>query len=289
MKLGRRWFFLVFILIISNVCFSQSAIDVPVVYLNQFNTFLTTNPAAIVDTSKLELGSFYNAFTGGFSKIRNFEAYCFYRPTSKSSWLVEINSDQQGPVFKKNKIYGGYMQHLQLSEKWNAQLGAKIGAVNYAFKPSQSGVGGSDFALDGTLSLSFFTRNWLFGSAMHQFTSSSLQPIDQIFVLGNYWETQAYYLLVKPYYTVKSGVRFRLTDIQNVYQISSQLELHSMLIGGSVSNIGYTMSIGYAGKTSEADKRKTLLSFLYYIPSVENLQIVHQNRLEIIVKVFIAR
>lgn len=272
-----------------NVCYSQNGVDVPVVYLNQFNTFLTTNPSSIVDTSTLEMGAFYNAYAGAFSKIRNFEAYCFYRPSAKSSWLLEMNSDQQGPSFKKNKFYGGYMQQVPFSEKLNAQVGAKIGMVNYLFKPSQSGIGGSDFGLDGSLSFSLFTKNWLIGSALHQFTSTKLQPIEQLFILEDYWETQGYYLFEKPNYTIKTGLRGRFTSIQNVYQASTQIECYSLLVGGSVSNLGYTMSLGYAGKTPNFENQKTLISFLYYIPSVENLKVINQNRFEVILKVFINR
>lgn len=283
------WYVTLFTLFSYTTCYSQGGVDVPVVYFNQFNTLLTTNPSAIIDTSTIEVGSFYNAFGGAFSKIRNLEAYCFYRPSTKSSWLLELNSDQQGPVFQKNKFYLGHMRQVVLTQKLSAQIGVKLGAVNYLFKPSQSGVGGSDIGLDGTLSISLFTHHWLIGSALHQFTSTKLQPIQQLFILEDYWETQAYYLIERPNYTIKAGGRCRFTSIQNVFQASTQVEAYSILAGGSVSNLGYTMSLGYSGKTPGLENQKTLISFLYYIPSSEKLQIVNQNRYEIVLKIFINR
>jgi len=62
---------------------SQENNGAPEYYFNQFNTFLTTNPASIVDSSYLEIGTFYSAFSGGFSGIRNFEAYAIFRPSRK--------------------------------------------------------------------------------------------------------------------------------------------------------------------------------------------------------------
>ena len=94
-----------FLLLLCQVNFSQNAVEVPEYFHNQFHTYIASNPASIFDSSKVELGSYYNSFTGAFSKIRNFEAYGIYRPFLRNNFLFELSSDQQGPLFQKNKLY----------------------------------------------------------------------------------------------------------------------------------------------------------------------------------------
>lgn len=278
----------IFALFVFNSSFGQDGADIPVYYFNQFNTTITNNPSAIVDTSKIELGAFYNAFSGAFSKIRNFEAYCFYRPSTKSSWFLELNSDQQGPVFQKNKIYAGHLQNITLSKQIRLQMGMKLGVVNYSFEPSQNGTGGSDYGFDGTVSLSLFTQKWLIGSAWQQFLSTELQPIDQTYILDDYWEVHAYYLWKNNQITVKSGIRNRIAPIQTAVQLSTQVQYLSFLAGGSISNLGFSLNGGFLGNFVKIHHRQILINFLYYTPFNSNLKIVRQNRMEIILKVFIS-
>lgn len=279
--------FLILLFGIKSICFGQEAIDVPEYYFNQFNTFLSTNSASIIDTSKLELGSFYSSFSGGFSKIRNFEAYAIYRPSQRSSWLVEFNSDQQGPVFQKNRFYVGHMQRIALNKTINLQLSAKLGIANYSFKQSSGGVGGSDSGLDGAAGLSLFTKKWLIGSSLHQFPSTELRPINQIFSLSNYWEFHGYYLFGGGDFQLKTGIRSRVTKSNNTYQLSTQANYYSLLLGSSISNLGYSFSLGYHGIIPSMDQKRTMLSILYLVPNSNNLQSVNHARYELVFKFFI--
>lgn len=285
---GLQRYLLIFTLFLSTSLFAQEGTDIPVYYFNQFNATITSNPSAIIDTSKIELGTFYSSFTGPFSKIKNFEAYCFYRPSTKASWLIEVNSDQQGPVFQKNKIYAGHLQNIFLNNTLRLQMGTKLGVANYFFKPSQSGVGGSDYGLDGSVSLSLYSNKWLIGSAWQQFASTTIQPIDQVYTLNDYWEVMGYYLWDNPNFSIKSGLRSRLSSIQNSIQLSSQVEYTSFLAGGSISNLGFSISGGFMGAPLNTYDHKMLISFLYYVPYNTNLKSINQKRLELILKVFIS-
>ena len=102
--------------------------------------------------------------------------------------MFELSSDQQGPVFQKNKLYLGYFTRILLTKKIKTQIGIKLGVVNYSFKPSMSGTGGSDFGLDGAVHFSVLHQNWLLGGSMFQFPSTELQPINQSFILKRYYD-----------------------------------------------------------------------------------------------------
>ena len=272
-----------FLLLLSQVNFSQSSIELPEYFHNQFHTYIASNPSSIFDSSKVELGALYNSFTGAFSKIRNFEAYGIYRPSVRNNFILELNSDQQGPLFQKNRLYLGYFTRLFITNKIKTQIGIKLGAVNYSFKPTTSGTGGSDFGVDGGVYLSVLGQKWLLGASMLQFPSTDLQPIQQKFILKRYYDLHGYYLIKKLHFTIKTGVRTRLSSIQNVFQLSSELSYKSFLVGASISNVGHSISAGINLNSIES-KTKTLIQFLYFIPPLNDLKVINQNKFEIAVK-----
>lgn len=277
----KRTLSTLFLLLLYQVNFSQNAVEVPEFFHNQFHTYITSNPSSIFDSSKVELGTLYNSFTGAFSKIRNFEAYGIYRPSARNNFIFQLSSDQQGPVFQKNRLYLGYFTRILLTKDFKTQIGIKLGGVNYSFKPSLSGTGGSDFGLDGAVFFSVLHQKWLLGASLFQFPSTELQPINQIFVLNRYYDLHGYYLIKKWNYRIKSGVRTRLSANQNIYQFSSEIDYKSFLVGASISNIGYSISAGYSLESVES-KNKTLIQFLYFIPPLNGLKIINQNKFEIV-------
>lgn len=275
-------------MILSHAVMGQKVSDTPPYFMNSVHTIISQNPAASTDTSRIELGSFYHYFTGGFSKIRSFHFYSIIRNKHKNGFSFDFNSDQQGPIFQKNRFYGGYIQRIPLTRDIYSQLAVKVGLVNYFFKASQGGIGGSDIAFDGHVGGSLFGKSWLVGATWHQFAPDQLQPIAQVFLLRHYWELIGKKTVdITSIFSMTSYWRSRISSPMSIHQFTLEVNAFDVFTGIGVSNEGLNLQAGYEGFLFSRKKQNRFhLSLLYFSPINRQNNSIGFQKFEIVLKAY---
>lgn len=153
--------------------------------------------AAKSDTSKAPEVVFGNrSLTGVFSGIsENFLGFhatkATSQPLNQHGLGVYIHNSNQGEFIHNNRIYARYSWTTRLSVDKAVSLGVQVGVVNYQFEPSVASAGGSDIAPDLGIGIWFLSSNLQIGLAANQLLNSTLQPINEVYILNTYYNLMA--------------------------------------------------------------------------------------------------
>ena len=183
----------------------------------QFEQFQRTNSLYTpcnLDTNystSISLGN--RSYTGLFRGVNRIYLDVEHQLQKKNNSISHIGllvkSENEGPLFRRNKIYGRYSQKLPLTSNLELCIGASIGMVNSAFGASQTSPGGSATALDMNVGLAIRYKNLQLGSAYQQITNSVLQPLNQTFTLNDYFN---FHLNYGYNFNRQTGLRFDILD-----------------------------------------------------------------------------
>lgn len=156
-----------------------------------YKNYFLLNPAN-TDTSYLyniKLGN--KSQTGIFKGVNNIYAdldMLLGQNTGKNlSYLgFQFLNRREGEFISKSRIYLRYGVKLQISEKSYVSTGLMGGMVNYTFRSSQAGAGGSSLVPDVNIGIWYFRKSLGIGISGQQLFNSKLRPVVQEFTLNRY-------------------------------------------------------------------------------------------------------
>ena len=118
-------------------------------------------------------------FAGQFKlKSKNDKAY--------HSLGMIIVSDKEGFLIRRNRASINYGRHLKMNEKFNIAGGFSAGFYNFSIVSNEVTGGYSNYAFDGSFSLSLYNETTKIGLNLNQITNSTIRPVDQDIVLARH-------------------------------------------------------------------------------------------------------
>lgn len=171
---------------LSLICSAQLAIRRPISQFSDQQTFELNVAASSKIESKFFFYSHYQNQTGDFKLRRNLSLYGDIKTTETQRLNFNASSNQEGPFLSLNRLHLGYNSSINLFQNFSMAVGSEIGIIHLGFQSSSGGPGGSDIGYDGTVSLYGKGDKNEIGASLIQYTSVSLQPINQELKFGRY-------------------------------------------------------------------------------------------------------
>jgi len=193
-------FFLLLIELFPPPCKAQVNVSVPVLFDQFTHNYYLLNPANSDSTYKLmaktgnksQSGLFQGVsalYIDGDLKIKTNRKEVFH-------FLgVQFINSKEGDFINQSRVYGRYSWRTNITSRSSLSAGLALGFVNYSFKSSQAGVGGSAFTPDGSAGIWYLRDQFGAGFAVQQMFKGKLQPVNQFFVLDRYYNLTIYKIL----------------------------------------------------------------------------------------------
>lgn len=167
---------------------AQQAVTVPVLFNQYFTNFYLVNPAIYDPSYKFRAVAGDHSQTGLFQGVSRIvvDADLGLKAQREGTFHyvgIQAINDREGEFFSKSRLYGRYSWSTRISSTASLSAGASIGFVDYAFKASQAGAGGSALVPDGNAGMWFLSRKLKAGLAVQQMFNQKLTPIRQTFRL----------------------------------------------------------------------------------------------------------
>lgn len=105
---------------------------------------------------------------------------------------VFVFNNREGNFINRTRLYGRYGWRLRLSSRSSISTGVSLGFINYSFRSSQAGVGGSDLKPDGNLGVWYLRPNTGIGISLQHLSEPDLQPVFQRFKIKRYGNVLGY-------------------------------------------------------------------------------------------------
>ena len=212
----------------------------PDTYTQFFQNYYLVNPAN-TDTAQAIIHIGHKSQTGIFAGVRQtyFDANFRIKSTNlnRRHYLgIQAFNNSEGDYFSRNRVYGRYSFDIALTEKYYLSAGVSLGAVNYAFKATQSSAGGADMAYDGNLGLWLVGGSVKLGASMQQLFQKTLSPIGQEFVLRRVYNFNAVYVLRINYLaqlTFHGWYRYQRYSSYNDAQLATIFTLQNLIEFGA--------------------------------------------------------
>jgi hypothetical protein len=189
-----------------------------------FDLFITNyyllNPASTDTSYTFKIASGNKSETGlfqGVNKIYLDGDLLIKKRSDKEFHFAgfQVINNREGEFINRNRFSGRYSWRNQISMKASISAGISIGLVNYSFKTSQTGTGGSDFAPDGNIGVWYLRPSFGAGFSAQQIFRSSLQPVAQEFVLNRFYNFNIYKnFVLSPSLNFKTHI-FSTSDLRN--------------------------------------------------------------------------
>lgn len=189
---GRLLFASLTQLLFINLSIAQGNYTSSERFILYYKNYHLLNPAN-ADTSYLfdfKIGN--KSQTGLFKGVRNIYADIDLsinkqKDKNRNYLGFQFLNRKEGEFISKNRIYLRYGIRLQLKENTIASVGIMGGLVNYTFRSSQAGAGGSSTVPDINIGAWYLWKNFGFGFSGQQLLNSQLSPVVQKFQLTRYY------------------------------------------------------------------------------------------------------
>lgn len=96
---------------------------------------------------------------------------------------VQMISDKEGFLIRRNRAAITYARHLKMNDKFNIAGGFSAGFYNFSIVSNDVTGGYSSYAFDGSFSLAMYSDKTKIGLNINQFTNSTIRPVDQDIIL----------------------------------------------------------------------------------------------------------
>ncbi len=126
---------------------------------------------------------------------------------------IFVFNNREGNFINRSRLYGRYSWRFRLSRLASLAAGASVGVINYSFRSSQAGVGGSDLAADGNIGLWYLRPAMGIGVSLQHLSSPELRPVNQNFKIIRYSNLIAFReFLLSPSLTVNTQTCVSIAD-----------------------------------------------------------------------------
>lgn len=210
--------------------------------ITEFNQFFQNYGAlnsASEDTIKLKILVGNRTFTGLFEGVNRFYidgvVKLKNKGTSQFSKLgIQAFRFNDGPFINRSRVYGRYSWSGRLGLNSSLSGGVGIGLINYYFTASQFGGGGSSTVIDANAGIWYLRRQLKIGLSYNQFTSSVLKPVNQLFSLKPYWNTNLVYTIdFNHQISLTTHLYYHLlSNFNQTIQIAPILNFYQYLVSG---------------------------------------------------------
>ena len=235
-------------------------------------THFTINPGAQLSSFKTDdpnnINVFHQSFVGLLSDIKSFYVDANYNLQSNNVIGFKVFTTQKTREITRPKFHLFYASKVIIKDNLNWSTGIQLGFANAYIGPTRSTAGGSDWAFDGSISTNLTLNSFSLGAGIHQFSSSTLRPVDFIFSLDRYYEI----ILLKQTnlndtWELKSGLKSLLITNSITYAVDNQL-IYNNQLSLLFAFAGFTkqnISIGGAFKFNIEEKHYLNTSLSYQI------------------------
>ena len=188
----------------ANCGFGQYSVTrFPVRFGQYYNNFTFINPAyagfnegyEATAGSKRMLGNISKISThylGLSTRLRNSKGF---KEHPFSALSFQAYADKEGVYINRNRIYGSYAWHTNISPKLMLSIGFHIGAINYYVKGTELSGDGSDWEPDGSVGVLFYNDKFATGISVNQMFKAEIQPLEEVAVIPVFVNYMAYYKL----------------------------------------------------------------------------------------------
>ncbi|MFN6945512.1 MAG: PorP/SprF family type IX secretion system membrane protein [Cytophagaceae bacterium] len=270
-------------------------------YADRFNLFFKNyaiyNPASIGTVSNLEANVSYKSLTGLFSQVNTYYTNVNFRANRgereggehKHNFGLTLFGDKEGEFFRRSRAYLNYSFHLEVGENLFIAAGTSLGLVNYTYRSSTAGMGGSDLAFIGNVGLWVYNDRVRAGVSVNDFPNNSVRPIDEETVLfRHYVFTGDYRLDIDHNLSLRPVLSATFSDVQYT-SVSPGLVcvLQERLSGGLLyrSRNGFVFLAGL--EEIEVLSGMLDLTFSYMVP-IQRYTNISVNTFELAVSYYLA-
>ncbi len=186
-----------FFLMLHHSTVAQTSLSFSDFFDQFYNNYYLLNPANTDTSYQIAAKVANKAQTGLFQGVNKIYMDVDLRVSPKKNVIhfagIQIINNREGDYISKNRLLGRYSLRIKTSERSSLSAGLALGFVNYAFNTSQAGVGGSAWVPDGNAGLWYLRKKLSLGFSMQQMFSQRIRPVDQTFILDNYFNFTAKY------------------------------------------------------------------------------------------------
>jgi len=181
---NKRLFILIFLKLLSSICFGQEAIHRDIIY-DQTTYSVQSYFPTLYQNNEYEIFMLNKFYYGALNPIRSFLLNGGIETSKNQRLHFIMNNYKEGDFFNKSRFYLNYSYLIELSRRQKLGVSVTPGLVHYNFKGSLSSAGGSSTAFDLNIN-SFYTRkNLKIGISYNQIPQSIIRPISYVYQLSN--------------------------------------------------------------------------------------------------------
>jgi len=268
----------------TSIVRGQSRSEVPDLFDQFFNNYYLLNPAASDTSYKFKIRGENRTQTGLFEGISKLYADVDFKIRDKegrSQFIgVQAINFKEGDFINRSRLYARYSWRTELSESSSLAAGAALGIVNYNFKGSQAGAGGSSTVLDGSVGVWYSWKKLYLGFAGQQILRNKLQPINQEFQLDRYWNCNMFYSFqVTQFLDFNPHLYTRLQKGTDNVQLAGIFDIYDLVSAGV--NLKYKRGIAFiAGFKNLRIGNSGFSLYASYMAGINSPSILDDNAVE---------
>lgn len=241
------------------------------------------------ESNSVSVAMYLNQRTGIFKEVRS-SLITGYLPVGNSNMGASLYSDRKGKYLSRTRLYGHFSPHIQLTKRSKVAVCLTSGFVNYSIKSNTGGPSGSDFKLDFSLAMTFYTKSSSFAFSVNQILEPEMIPLADkhllpLYLQGAFTKKYGSEGLWKGHCFVRSDVISRyhqIVSFGNTLQYNDNLSFiatfntkSELMIGTGIiykinKNQNLDINAGYKLQTALFDSRQKVGAFelaaSFYIP-----------------------
>lgn len=117
-------------------------------------------------------------------------------------------NDREGKYLNRTRFYFTYAWHGNITKNIKIAGGFHVGGMNYSVKGTPLSGDGSDFAVDGAIGFSVYSKWFYLGGSYNQIFNSDIQPLEEI-------------ALLNPFYDISGSFNFKPAEVLRIRGIYS--------------------------------------------------------------------
>jgi type IX secretion system PorP/SprF family membrane protein len=214
-----------------------------------FNNYYLLNPANTDTSYKVKIRATDKSLTGLFQGVSRiyFDGDAKIKAGKQAFHFLGVQAvnSREGDFINLSKLFVRYSWRQRISEGSSLSAGISLGFVNYAFKTTQAGPGGSDATPDGSAGIWYLRERFAVGFSVQQMFKGKLQPVNQVFELNRYYNFNAYKIFrLSPYVNLNTHFYsgFQKNQTSNI-NLTALLEVQDKLEAGV--SYRYKKAIGF--------------------------------------------
>jgi type IX secretion system PorP/SprF family membrane protein len=250
-----------------------------------FNNYYLLNPANTDTSYKVKIRATDKSQTGLFQGVSRiyFDADAKIKSGKQAFHFLGVQAvdSREGEFINLSKLFVRYSWRQRISQGSSLSAGISLGFVNYAFKATQAGPGGSDAVPDGSAGIWYLRERFAIGFSTQQMFKGKIRPINQVFELNRYYNINAFKIFrLSPYvnFTTHFYYGFQKNQAANI-NLASLLEVQDKLEIGAIYR--YKKAIGFIAGLKKINIASVDCSLLFsYLVRTGGLSI-NDNAIEV--------